>query len=326
MRAATLLLTALLCASTTACTAVYEDAESSGAAIIDGTESGESEDAVVLVVNPGGTCTGTLVAPNLVLTARHCLSRVNRNDVLTSDHPVRNVEIFTGRDALDRSEANESPDARGQRLIATSRIGTTLGNDDIAFLVLDQAIEGRVASLRLDSRVRAGEEVTAVGFGTDRDDNSPTSRMRRAVEVTSVRSNADFLVGTAICWGDSGGPALSARGAVLGVAADFEGGPALDPDDRAATCRDARTRGVFTSLFRNRALVERAFAAAGAQPRLEGDADETETTNDSPANDDDTGSGKGGDETPADDESGGSGKPGADEGDSNDEESEPPRK
>src|ERR1051326_5824095 len=55
-----------------------EHVASKGAAIIDGSESPATQDAVVLVViHNHGSCTGTLVAPNLVLTARHCVTQTD---------------------------------------------------------------------------------------------------------------------------------------------------------------------------------------------------------------------------------------------------------
>jgi V8-like Glu-specific endopeptidase len=41
--------------------------------IVNGTESTEEHDATIFIANAVGACTGTMIAPNLVLTAAHCV-------------------------------------------------------------------------------------------------------------------------------------------------------------------------------------------------------------------------------------------------------------
>ena len=65
-----------------ACSSVQgENIGTSADPIIKGKDSTSDQDAVVLIVKLDfksgiGACTGTLIAPNLVLTARHCVSNV----------------------------------------------------------------------------------------------------------------------------------------------------------------------------------------------------------------------------------------------------------
>ncbi len=65
-----------------ACSNASDDAPRSLAqAVIGGTESSATHDQIVLLVHSDGakvfaTCSGTLVAPNVVMTARHCVSAV----------------------------------------------------------------------------------------------------------------------------------------------------------------------------------------------------------------------------------------------------------
>src|SRR5262249_26765416 len=66
-----------------------------------------ARESVVLLVHfdgetPGSTCTGTLLLPNLVLTARHCVAELGSKS--TAGSVVRNYDagdlfVFTGADA-----------------------------------------------------------------------------------------------------------------------------------------------------------------------------------------------------------------------------------
>src|SRR5215207_6280492 len=72
------------CAALTACAAPIAEPETLAAtelAIVGGTTSTTEQDGAVLISEDGiRSCTGTLIAPNLVLTARHCVSYYNQNN------------------------------------------------------------------------------------------------------------------------------------------------------------------------------------------------------------------------------------------------------
>jgi MYXO-CTERM domain-containing protein len=271
--------------------------------IIQGTTSTSEQDAVVLIVlhdtngQIKGTCSGTLVAPNLVLTARHCVSDTDEGALCTkggaalqqgaarADLRATDLSIYTGVNAVQIADQPNRAAARGKQIIHEAV--STICNADVSFIVLDTAVPGRVAALRLTGATREGEILTAVGWGITESNNLPGSRQQRSnVQVQAVgpltldaQSNiglgdSEFLVGESICSGDSGGPTLSSKGAVVGVVSRGGGGGSggnPDPNNPSASCIGQNVFNFYTHLSQKGALVAKAFAAAGAQPRTEGD-------------------------------------------------------
>lgn len=230
------------------------------AAIIHGQDSGTDQDAVVrLVIGAanGEVCSGTLIAPNAVLTARHCVAKRRTDQPLvtcrvvgqdgtvaetTPDYPydgnvdVRTVEVSSGA----TFDENAPPSAHGQELVADD--STTMCAHDVVVLVLDRSLT--IAPPRTVRRAPpvVGELVTAVGWGyTDQTSASgqlvlPTRRQQRtAIPVLAtenqvyayVRHGGDtilsgtmageLLVGESVCNGDSGGPLFDGTGAIVGI-------------------------------------------------------------------------------------------------------------
>jgi secreted trypsin-like serine protease len=54
---------------------VAEERQESNAKIVNGTVSGAADDAVVRLLLPGALCSATLIAPDLLLTAHHCVAQ-----------------------------------------------------------------------------------------------------------------------------------------------------------------------------------------------------------------------------------------------------------
>lgn len=179
-------------------------------------------------------CTATLVAPNLLLTARHCVSAGSHEDVLCGDaelgEPYSADVFFATNDPQPREE---SPFFGARDVKVPVQGGDTCGYD-IALIVLDENVPAKLATPavpRIDREVMPGETYTAVGYGVDENGESTGTRMERTglnVECQpgscgSGVESTEFRGETGICSGDSGGPALDAEGKVVGVVS--RGGP-----------------------------------------------------------------------------------------------------
>lgn len=248
-------------------------------AIVGGEPSPPSENAVVLIRNVRGECTGTLLAPNLVATARHCVSASNlamicneRGETLSggqagADYDPAKIAVYVG-DSFARKGALD-PQAVGMRVVHDG--SPTLCDHDLAFVVLSKNVDGPVAKVRLLERPSVGETLRVAGWGLSVDGTPPDKRVSRGgVRITVVGSNKERTIGPrelaateGICDGDSGGPAFSEKdGALLGVVTRG-GSPRaakLTPPD---ACRGDDIVNVYVSLAAHAKTVQAAFRAAG---------------------------------------------------------------
>jgi hypothetical protein len=213
-------------------------------------------------------CSGALVAPNLVLTARHCVSRAvtatpscdargrsHNGDHLAEDVDPASIAVYTG--TLVRPDV-DLPVARAVRTLHPT--GQVLCDSDVAFLVLDRPIPNTmILSMRLHAPVEAGDVVVPVGFGGGPSNvvGHKVARAKSTVLATGPSANAatgavlgprEFEVDRATCRGDSGGPAIDVTsGEIVGVVS--RGGSCSATGNHVYTRVDAYSRLASAAFF-----------------------------------------------------------------------------
>ena len=202
---------------------VFSNAFAMEAPVVGGTQVplGKWPDAV-LVVAPTALCSGTLIAPTVVLTAGHCIET----------HPV---EVWTGTVDFGASPGERIPVARALAYPSWEH------SFDVGVLVLARAASppprAVASTCTADAALVRGAEVQLVGFGltTESGTGENTALNEAPLAVTdpdcttaascqpAIAPRGEFVAGgngRDACFGDSGGPVYlvtPAGAALLGV-------------------------------------------------------------------------------------------------------------
>jgi hypothetical protein len=168
--------------------------------------------------------------------------------------------------------------------------GSNSCKDDMAFLLLDRSVDDpTIMPVRLERAPSVGERLTAIGWGETLDASMPSSLQRRDVMVLAVGPVAGvaedgavisdplpvnyFAVGESTCYGDSGSPALSAMGAVVGVLSMGDNPTLPILYGKVTDCLGPATRGYYLATAAEQDFIRSGYAMANATPWLEGEPD-----------------------------------------------------
>jgi hypothetical protein len=287
----------------------------SSAAIVGGVEVNDPTSPVLLLRGPQGFCSATLIAPNLLVTARHCVATLTPGAVqctasgdlvmgtsggslALNDDPPSQLGVYTSNH-VSAAFAQDPPDATASQILSTKTPSTC--RDDIAFIVLTQPLAGITpVPVRINSGTPLDENAAVWGYGlTDEAQSTSALRTRSDIQIVGIGPDLPMTVpqgaplravrigpGSLTCNGDSGGPILAkSTGALVAVVSfgveDIGNGSCPDSTQ-------ANTTGPRLAEYTDLAL--RAFAAAGAEPILEPgetleagvDADAVDATNGMP--------------------------------------------
>lgn len=285
MNRSTLALTAALC-SLLGCTDQSLDGTLAveQAAIVNGMLSSAADDAVVLVEAQGTGCTGTLIAPTVVLTALHCVAdydsrfrfNCNPDGTLAPGSTIGQLGPTVDPKGITvRAGVNlEGPRVRAKAVYGTG--STDACHDDLAVVVLESAPDigdAALVSLRFDRPTQKRELTRVTGYGSvEQTQTLPGRQVRTDVKVIAVGGPdaatpgdtgalpKTVTVGEGPCHGDSGGPLFSQEtGAQIGVYSLLQ----------QSTCTGPAARNTYTMVAPFESLIREALDSEGAEPILE---------------------------------------------------------
>ena len=252
-------------------------------AIVGGTDQTDDAFAAPLayieITEPGGigSCTGTLIAPAVVMTAAHCVHNTTRRGNLVGVARPSEITVRVG-------SRNVSDPALGvkARVVAVLpqpyyRWDGRRHNHDVALLALDRVVPQAPAVLA-EQRPDAGKSLLIAGYGaTSTNDNTRPAALKAALidaadpdSCTLVSESFDpswlfcgeastdpAVPGGTSCYGDSGGPAFAYENTFANVVVE-----GVISYGSRQSCESSRSYLVLVSS--ERGFIDRALATPPA--------------------------------------------------------------
>ena len=173
-------------------------------------------------------CTGTLIAPNLVLTASHCLRGQNKS----------NIRIGFSLDAKNQVDVETMWEIADFTI--HPKYGSTGRLNDVALIALKKAAPAPYKPVAIVSdkyTMTVGMPMLLAGYGVIDDLTGKDTEALRKVTVPMAKIlDAEMILvtdqrkSTGACNGDSGGPAYLEKDGVLYVYGITRGPHAMAPD------------------------------------------------------------------------------------------------
>lgn len=213
--------------------------------------------SVVALLAEDHLCTAAVVAPDVVLTARHCVAELLGEGVACPSRvaqvgktiPAESLFVHLGDDVR-----KGPPAARGRAVFVPD--SDVLCDADIALVALDRPLALKPLSIARQIAPRVGGHVVSVGYGQiGAAGGEGVRRFRTDVSILRV-SASEFVVDESTCPGDSGGPALDAdTGEILGVVSRG-----------SRVCDGTGARNIYTRVAPFLELIDRVVGDASVTP------------------------------------------------------------
>lgn len=278
-------------------------------AMVNGTVSTTAQDSVVfLMKGQEESCSGTLIAPNLVLTARHCVAEPDEEDECGQFGKVASPSEMTIKVGVSSNWESGSVAAKGKKIIQpTTNNGCGF---DAALVLLDRDVPNAKISKVRFTPVKPNEPMVTVGYGVDQNEKELPKRMQRETTILGIGPETvkykmkdgktftyeapagDVVTGESTCSGDSGGPLFDMNGAVVAMTSrgPFDG--PIGGVHGKTGCGDMVS--IYASTLANKAMIISAAKEAGHP--ISDDAGDPDTQSTSPTGDDDDDSSVSGDD------------------------------
>ncbi len=262
-------------------TTAHAEVEVITAPIVGGRVAGAGEIyATVAIVDGDGiaNCTGTLIAPQVVVTAAHCLANEDEDTGEVTGIAAPGDQ-FVVAGPVDVSEATDEEFYDVMRVVVHEGypnesdpidVDTGAGRyDDIAILLLASPVDtlgvARIPSIDEAMAALESDTITISGYGATSPDTDDSGILYIGEIGYTLRADAEIVLGgpgqTDTCPGDSGGPAyILSDGEVLLV-----GATSRASENAAASCGDG---GIYSFV-----PFYDAWIAANAEGLYETDAE-----------------------------------------------------